>query len=209
MVFLSCFSSHLWAVNLYSRQQGPGIKLTTTEAHAHTHTPAASRRSAPCFLFSLFLWLRSHTATAPVCKWLIDIIQWAEVSITCVQGETLAFYLRAECRAWGSIPLDYSWFSTQRPGLCVMTWLSCLNHLRNRTFCLSVWMKFKSRIWIFGSKICLFFRCPSCSFMELNYSPCTVWLHNLITCSGVQNVPFKQCQWKFLGKCDILVHLKV
>lgn len=54
-------------------------------------------------------------------------------------GETLAFHLRTECRAWGSIPLDYSWFSMWRPSLSVMTWLSCLNHLKNRTVCLSGW----------------------------------------------------------------------
>lgn len=129
-------------------------------------------------------------------------------------GETLAFHLRTKCRAWGSIPLDYSWFSMWRPSLSVMTWLSCLNHLKNRTVCLSLWMKFKSHIWIFGSKIRFFFffffcHCSSRSFMELNYSPCTVWLHNLITCSGVQNIPFKPCQWKFLGKGDTLGHLKV
>lgn len=84
-----------------------------------------------------------------------------------VLGETLAFHLRAEYRAWGSIHHNYSWFSMRWPSLCVMTWLSCLNHLRNRTVCLD---EIQVPYFEFLAVKSFFCYCLSRSFMELNYS---------------------------------------
>lgn len=97
-----------------------------------------------------------------------------------VLGETLAFHLRAEYRAWGSIHHNYSWFSMRWPSLCVMTWLSCLNHLRNRTVCLDeIQVPYFEFLAV---KSCLFFflLLPVTQLYGVELFSHTVWLHNLI-----------------------------
>lgn len=87
----------------------------------------------------------------------------------------------------------------------LMTQLSCLNHLSNTTVCLDEIQVLYLNIWQANPTFCC---CLSSCFIGLNNSPHSVWLHNLVTRTGVQNALCNNVHVG-LGSCDIQVHLKV